>query len=78
MPFVMRKGPYRFSFFSNENREPAHVHVSSQGKAAKIWLEPIALAENSGFPGHAITRIIRIVEENHDLLLRSWNERHGT
>ena len=27
MPTVLRWGPYRAFFYSNENDEPAHVHV---------------------------------------------------
>ena len=27
VPTILRVGPYRFFFFSNENNEPAHIHV---------------------------------------------------
>ncbi|MBW6456390.1 MAG: DUF4160 domain-containing protein [Trueperaceae bacterium] len=29
-PTVLRDGPYRFFFFSNERGEPPHIHVQRQ------------------------------------------------
>ena len=44
MPTVMRIGPYRFFFYSNENDEPRHVHVRAGDDEAKFWLESLSLA----------------------------------
>ncbi|MBT6700702.1 MAG: DUF4160 domain-containing protein, partial [Gammaproteobacteria bacterium] len=30
MPVVIRIGPYRFFFYSNENSEPAHIHIQRE------------------------------------------------
>ncbi len=30
MPTVMRIGPYRFHFYSRENNEPPHIHVTRE------------------------------------------------
>jgi hypothetical protein len=38
MPTVLRWGPYRAFFYSNERDEPAHVHVRAGGREAKFWL----------------------------------------
>jgi hypothetical protein len=38
MPTVLRWGGYRAFFYSNEGGEPAHVHVRTGNKEAKIWL----------------------------------------
>ena len=38
MPTVLRWGPYRAFFYSNEGSEPPHVHVRSGDKEAKFWL----------------------------------------
>ena len=55
---------YRFYIHSNEESRP-HVHVRSEKKKAKVWLEPeIQLAENNGFSQKKINEIIKIVEEN--------------
>ncbi|MEK7415510.1 MAG: DUF4160 domain-containing protein, partial [Planctomycetota bacterium] len=33
MPTVLRVGPYRFHFYSDERGEPAHIHVrTSEGE----------------------------------------------
>lgn len=40
MPVVFLEKGYKFKFYSNENDEPAHVHVSKGDCSAKYWLEP--------------------------------------
>src|SRR5579863_3913127 len=49
MPTVLRIGRYRFFFYSNENEEPAHIHVKAGEDEAKFWLQPVGLAANHGF-----------------------------
>jgi hypothetical protein len=41
MPTVVRVGPYRMFFYSNEGSEPAHVHVEAGDHVAKFWLSPV-------------------------------------
>jgi hypothetical protein len=80
MPLVFREGGLRFLFFSNEGlpRERRHVHVKGAGKDAKIWLEPeISVAESYGFNSAELTRILRIVSNRRDLILRAWHEHFG-
>jgi hypothetical protein len=45
MPTVLRWGPYRAFFYSNEGGEPAHVHVRAGDKEAKFWLHDLTVAE---------------------------------
>ncbi len=40
MPTILRINGFRFFFYSNENDEPAHVHVEKGDAEGKIWLEP--------------------------------------
>jgi hypothetical protein len=47
MPTVLRAGPYRFLFYSDDSGEPPHVHVERDDNSAKFWLNPIRL-QNSG------------------------------
>jgi hypothetical protein len=42
MPTVMRIGPYRFHFYSRENNEPPHIHVTREEMEAKFWLRPVS------------------------------------
>jgi hypothetical protein len=58
MPTVLRWGPYRAFFYSNEGGEPAHVHVRSGGREAKFWLHDLSVSVDAGFPAHEIGDII--------------------
>jgi len=73
-PTVLRSGPYRFFFFSNEAGEAAHIHVQRDKMLAKFWLEPVQLARSTGFSPRELRRVESIVAENIDLLLEAWNE----
>ena len=77
MPTVMRIGPYRFHFYSRENNEPPHIHVTREEKEAKFWLRPVSLAANYGFAPAELTRIEKLVEEHCQKLLEAYIERHG-
>jgi hypothetical protein len=76
MPTVLRDGPYRAYFYSHEPNEPPHVHVDRDRLSAKVWLEPVELAHNLGFPSHELRRILRLIEANRVRLLEAWNEYH--
>jgi hypothetical protein len=52
MPTVLRWGPYRAFFYSNERGEPPHIHVRSGDFEAKFWLHDLSVAVNAGFPAH--------------------------
>jgi hypothetical protein len=41
MPTVLRWGPYRAFFYSNESGEPPHVHVRAGNFEAKFWLHDL-------------------------------------
>ena len=77
MPTVMQIGQYRFLFFSNENHEPAHIHVKASGDEAKFWLEPVRLATNHGFRAHELNEIERLITQHHAQLVEAWNEYFG-
>jgi len=42
MPTILEINGYKFKFYSNENDEPPHVHISKADGSSKYWLEPIA------------------------------------
>jgi len=74
MPTVLRQGPYRFYFYSNEKGEPAHIHVQRERYTAKFWLKPISLASSKGFASHELRRIQGHIVNNLSLLQEAWNE----
>ena len=74
MPTVLKIGPFRFFFFSAENGEPAHIHITTGRKEAKVWLAGIELAYSYGFKPHELTQLLVLTRENKELLLEAWNE----
>lgn len=74
MPTVLRIGPYRFFFYAGDRDEPPHMHVERDDNIAKFWLDPVRLQNSGGFRRTEINRIQKLVEENLESSLRSWNE----
>lgn len=77
MPTILRVGPYRFFFYSNEKGEPPHIHVQREKNLAKFWLNPVSVAGSSYFVSHELRTIQRLVNENRKLFLEAWNEHIG-
>ncbi len=74
MPTVLRIGRFRFFFFSNEGREPPHIHVRAGSDEAKFWLSPVSLVVNYGFNGRELRAIQGLIEEHQEELLEAWHE----
>ena len=74
MPTILRIGPYRFFFYSNENGEPAHIHIQRERMLAKFWLKPVALASSTRFSSQELKKLETMVAENQATLLEAWNE----
>lgn len=74
MPTVLRIGPYRFYFYAGDRDEPEHVHVERDDNVAKFWLDPVRLQRSGGFGSSELNHIQKLVEENREDLIRSWNE----
>ncbi len=74
MPTVLEVGPYRFFFYSGDKDEPLHIHVERERNKAKFWLDPVRLQSSGGFNRTEINRIQRLIEENKEHLVRSWND----
>jgi hypothetical protein len=77
MPTVLRIGPYRFFFYSNEGNEPPHIHVESGDSQAKFWLEPITLAANFGFRSRDLAAVQVLVGDHVTVFLEAWNDYFG-
>ncbi len=74
MPTVLRIGSYRFFFYAGDRIEPPHVHIERDSDSAKFWLDPVRLQRSRGFRRSEVNRVHRLVEENQERLLRSWDE----
>jgi hypothetical protein len=73
MPTIHREHGYRFYFNSNENDEPAHIHIKSEKGRMKIWLTKLTIAKVRNIPDHEQTKLLEIVEKNQKKFLQEWN-----
>jgi len=74
MPTILKFGPFRFFFYSNENTEPAHIHIQRDNMLAKFWLKPVALASSTRFTPKELRKIELLVIKNKEIFLEAWNE----
>jgi hypothetical protein len=75
MPTLLLLRGFRFFFYSNENNEPIHVHVTKGDANGKVWLEPTVRAEYfMGFTGSEEKDIIGIIQTNSETFKKKWNE----
>ena len=72
---------YKIYFWSNENNEPIHIHVS-KGKptasATKIWLTKaggcVLANNNSKIPNKELNQIIETIETQYFFIVSQWLE----
>jgi len=74
MPTILRVGPYRFFFYSNEFGEPPHIHIERDRSVAKFWLSPVSLAKSTRFSSIEIRKMQALVIEHRQTLLEAWDE----
>lgn len=72
MPTVLREGPYRFFFYAQDCVESPHVHVQRERFKAKLWLDPLEVGDPGSFTAHELRRIVDIVREHREKILRKW------
>ncbi|HLP50971.1 MAG TPA: DUF4160 domain-containing protein [Chitinophagales bacterium] len=78
MPTVLEVNGYKFKFYSNENDEPPHIHITKGDGNAKYWLVPSCIEEYSyGFKVKERRDIKELVLANRELLIQKWNEYFG-
>lgn len=71
---MIQSGPYRLFFFSSDRREPVHVHVARDRRAAKFWLTPVRVEYNYGFTQREIAKVAALVREHEVEIQRAWHE----
>ena len=81
MPSIFKIGSYVVFFWSNEQNEPIHVHIS-EGKphpnATKIWLTKSGgcfIAHNkSKIPADVLNKALEVISAHYFMLCRAWKE----
>lgn len=74
MPTALKIGKFRFFFFSMERMEPIHIHIESDDKYAKFWLEPVLISRSTGYNAKELKEIRRLILENLIVLKEKWYE----
>jgi hypothetical protein len=75
MPTVFEANGYRFFFYSNENNEPMHIHVSKGDAEAKYWISSsFDEAYAYGFKVRERKEIKTLIENNAGKIIEKWNE----
>ena len=54
------------------------MHIDKGGASAKVWLQPVLLAGNAGFPTRDLGAIIRLIREHQPECLEAWHDYFGT
>ena len=76
MPTIIIINGYRFKFFSNENDELPHIHITKGSGNSKYWLQPKIEEEYSyGFTVRERRDIKKLVQKHSDTLLKAWYEK---
>lgn len=70
-------GPYRLFFYSFDCSERPHVHVGRERRVCKLWLNPLALADNRGFNAVELRAIEKLVRGHRDRIMEAWNAHCG-
>lgn len=78
MPTLLVINGLRFFFYSNENNEPSHVHVTKGIGNGKVLLEPsINVDYLIGFSKSEEKDIMETVLANSEIFKKKWNEYFG-
>jgi len=77
VPKLLDVEGYRFFFFSNEGREPPHVHVEKADGSAKLWLQPVQVAYSYDLTPAELRRIRELTFEHQAVFVERWNEYFG-
>ena len=88
MPQLLKFGPYRIYFWSNEGQplEPIHVHISngiSSAEATKVWITQnkralLANPNDKRIAPKILSHLVEMIEAQSDDIITAWLERFGT
>lgn len=77
----MKRCGYSVYFWSNENNEPIHIHISKgkpTGNSTKIWLTKgggsIIANNKSNIPINDLKKIQKLINDNYFLILEKWKD----
>ncbi len=78
MPTILQLYGWRLYFYSNEMKEPPHIHCRKGGMECKYWLNKksfdISEAYSYGLSPKARREIRKIIFTHFDYLITEWNK----
>ncbi len=85
MPSIFELFGYKIYFWSNENNEPIHIHIS-KGKptqnSTKVWLTKrggcILANNNSRIPNKDLNNLLEAVTSNYFFIISQWKKFNNT
>ncbi len=85
MPSIFTVGSYKVFFWSNENNEPIHVHITKEKPAAnstKIWLTKnggcIVAHNKELIPVKELNELLEIIQAQYFLICAEWKRHFKT
>lgn len=78
MPTIHRELGFRFFFYSNEGKEPAHIHILGKSGEMKIWLDPVHIANTYNMLPKDQKTVLRIINENLAKFKLDWSKWHDS
>ena len=84
MPELFRIYGYKIYFWSNENAEPVHIHISKgkpEANATKLWIlsngEILMCHNKSKIPKRDLVELSKVVSRNTELIVQKWCDYFG-
>jgi Domain of unknown function (DUF4160) len=74
MPTVLRWKGYRFFFYSADQWEPPHIHVTARDGEAKLWLDECRVAASVGFSSRELNEIVAKTRDERETFLEAWHD----
>ncbi len=80
MPTILLIMGWRFFFYSNEGREPIHIHCQRGGKECKFWLDSKNFDVSEAFSYNMNNKdkrqVKKLIFEYFEFIEEKWNEFH--
>ncbi len=82
MPTVLMKNGWRLFFYTNERKEPPHIHARKGDMECKYWLNADQFDIEQAYSYNVTLaeqrQIRRIIFDNFDYLLEEYRRVHGS
>jgi len=85
LPRLFKVGEYIIFFWSNDNSEPIHIHISAGNpheNATKIWLTKnggfVVEHNKSNIPKHKLNQLLDLLSTEYFFIYSEWKKHFRT